>query len=111
MLKRPFVSLSQLLKLKSRRNYWVPPKPEDINKLSLIKEKYKFKASEIKEVFDHMKNQEKQIKELKDQLTNQTKVIENMNYIVKNTYIETHDIFSISLINMAITYCIIFNLC
>ena len=111
MIKRPFVSLFHSLNMKRCRYYWVPPKSEDIDTLSLIKEKYKFKTSEIKEVFDHIKNQEKQIKELKDQLTNQTKVIENMNYVVKNIYIETHDIFSISLINMAITYCIIFNLC
>jgi uncharacterized coiled-coil protein SlyX len=110
MLKRPFVSLSQLLKLKSKRNYWVPPNPEDINKLSLIKEKYEIKESDIKDIFDHMKNQEKQIKEIKDELTNQKKVIENITSNVKHINMDMHDIFGVSLINIAITYYIILKL-
>lgn len=109
MLKRSFVSLFHSLKIKSCRHYWVPHNPEDINKLSLIKEKYEIKDNDIKDILDHMKNQENQIKEIKDELTNQTKVIENMNYVVKYTYTTQHDICCISLINLAITYCIIFN--
>ena len=40
MLKRPVVSLFHSLKSKGMRYYWVPPNPEDLNKLSLIKQKY-----------------------------------------------------------------------
>ncbi len=44
MLKRPVVSLFHSLKSKGKKYYWVPPKPEDINKLSLTKQKYDIKA-------------------------------------------------------------------
>jgi uncharacterized coiled-coil protein SlyX len=82
MLKRPVVSLFHSLKSKGKRYYWVPPNPEDLNKLSLIKQKYDIKASETKDVFtslqELMEIQESNIKDLTDQLTNQKKVIEKI---------------------------------
>lgn len=40
MLKRPFVSLFHSLNPKGKRYYWIPPNPDELNKLSLIKQKY-----------------------------------------------------------------------
>ena len=53
MLKRPVVSLFHSLMSKEKRYYWVPPKPEEINKISLIKQKYKIP----KEVLELMEDQ------------------------------------------------------
>jgi hypothetical protein len=74
MLKRPIVSLFHLLRSKGKRYYWVPPNPEDINKLSLIKRKYEIP----KDVLELMETQESLIKDLNNQLTNQKKVIEKI---------------------------------
>ena len=69
MLKRPIVSLFHSLKSKGKRYYWVPPNPDELNKLSLIKQKYDIP----KDVLELMENQEKNINILNDQLTNQKK--------------------------------------
>jgi tagatose-1,6-bisphosphate aldolase non-catalytic subunit AgaZ/GatZ len=74
MLKRPVVSLFHSLKSKGMRYYWVPPNPEDLNKLSLIKQKYEIP----KDILELMETQESNIKDLNTQLTNQKKVIEKI---------------------------------
>ena len=56
MLKRPVVSLFHSLKSKGKRYYWVPPKPEDINKLSLTKQKYDIKKEKQKIFLQVYKN-------------------------------------------------------
>jgi uncharacterized coiled-coil protein SlyX len=82
MLKRPVVSLFHSLKSKGMRYYWVPPNPDDINKHSLLKQKYDIKASETKDIFTSLQElietQESNIKDLNTQLTNQKKVIEKI---------------------------------
>jgi hypothetical protein len=60
MLKRPVVSLFHSLKSKVKRYYCVPPKPEDINKLSLNKQTYDIKESETTDIFTSL--QESNIK-------------------------------------------------
>ncbi len=71
----PVVSLFHSLKSKGKIYYWVPPKPEDINKLYLNKQKYDIKASETKDTFTSLQElietQESNIKDLNNQLTNQ----------------------------------------
>jgi hypothetical protein len=78
MLKRPVVSLFHSLKSKGKRYYWVPPKPEDINKLSLIKQKYEIPKEIFTSLQELMETQESNIKDLNNQLTNQKKVIEKI---------------------------------
>jgi|688.fasta_scaffold652436_2 uncharacterized coiled-coil protein SlyX len=82
MLKRPVVSLFHSLKSKGMRYYWVPPNPDDINKISLLKQKYDIKASETKDIFTSLQElietQESNIKDLNTQLTNQEKVIQKI---------------------------------
>ena len=88
MLKRPVVSLFHSLKSKGMRYYWVPPNPDDINKISLLKQKYDIKASETKDIFTSLQElietQESNIKELNNQLTNQKKLLKK--------YIKLHEI-------------------
>lgn len=80
MLKRTIVSLLFSLKSKGRRTYWVPPNPDELNKLSLIKQKYDIP----KDVLELMNKQEKNINNLNEQLTNQKKVIENLHEQITN---------------------------
>jgi hypothetical protein len=78
MLKRPVVSLFHSLKSKGMRYYWVPPNPEDLNKLSLIKQKYEIPKDVFTSLQELMETQESNIKDLNTQLTNQKKVIEKI---------------------------------
>jgi hypothetical protein len=104
MLKRLFVSSSSLLKSKGRRYYWVPPNPEELSKISLIKQKYDIP----KEIIELMESQEKELKNINNQLTNEKKVIEKIhdntndiyNYIDKIDTIQKFTFFLVWL-----TYC------
>jgi hypothetical protein len=78
MLKRHVVSLFHSLKSKGMRYYWVPPNPEDLNKLSLIKQKYEIPKDIFTSLQELMETQESNIKDLNNQLTNQKKVIEKI---------------------------------
>jgi hypothetical protein len=108
MLKRLFVSSSSLLKSKGRRYYWVPPNPEELSKISLIKQKYDIPA----EVIHLIESHEKELKNINDQLTKQIKVIEkihdttndNYNYIDKIDTIQKFTLFLtfVSYINLKV---------
>jgi len=82
MLKRLFVSSSSLLKSKGRRYYWVPPNPEELSKISLIKQKYDIP----KEIIEFMESQEKELKNINNQLTNEKKVIEKIHNNTNDIY-------------------------
>lgn len=87
MLKRPIVSLFHSLRSKGKRYYWVPPNPDEFNKLSLIKQKYDIP----KDILELMDEQEKNIKKLNEQLTNQKKVIEQIYDTVEHIDDYNHD--------------------
>lgn len=101
MLKRPVVSLFHFLNTKGKRYYWTPPNPDELNKLSVIKQKYDIP----KDIFEHMEDQEKNLKQLTTELTNQKKVIEKIyntleyinNYNHQSRFIQWFTIFYIFL--------------
>lgn len=105
MLKRPIVSLFYSLKPKGKRYYWVPTNPDELNKLSLIKQKYDIP----KDILELMEEQEKNIKNLNDQLTIQKKVIEkiysttqNINdYNYGSRFIQSMTLFYVFLISIS----------
>lgn len=102
MLKKPIVSLFHSLKSKNRY-YWVPPKTEELNNISLIKQKYKIP----KDVLAHMEDQEQNIKQLTNELTNQKKVFENIYSNVQYIY-DIHFVQVLILFNACL---ILFNSC
>jgi hypothetical protein len=104
MLKRLFVSSSSLLKSKGRRYYWVPPNPEELSKISLIKQKYDI-PRDLLELID---SQEKELKNINDQLTKQIKVIEKIHNTTNDIYYNTDKIDTIQKFTFFlvwITYC------
>jgi uncharacterized coiled-coil protein SlyX len=113
MLKRPLVSLFHSLKSKGKRYYWVPPNPEDINKLSLINQKYEIKASETKDVFTSLQElietQEYNIKELNNQLTNQKKVIEKIYDKLESMDKYAYDSRMLQVFSLGYIFVILFN--
>ena len=105
MLKRPVVSLFHSLKSKGKKYYWVPPKPEDINKLSLIKQKYEIP----KDVLELMETQESNIKELNNQLTNHKKVIEKIYYKLESMDKYAYDSRFLQVISLGYIFVILFK--
>lgn len=105
MLKRPIVSLFHFLNPKRRRYYWIPPNPEELNKLSLIKQKYDIP----KDVLEHMEDQEQNIKQLTTELTNQKKVIEKIYSIVQHINNYNYDSRILHILTLFNTYLILIS--
>ena len=111
MLNRHVVSLSQPLRTNLWRYYRVMPKNNNNDQGYNTNEiKYNTNVYETKELTNHIKNQEIQLNKITDELTNQAKVIENINKKINEISTDNQDIFGVSLINMVITYLILFKL-
>lgn len=90
MYKRIFnYKFTNLLNLKGNKYYWTSPNPKELNKLSIIEQKYNIP----KDVIHLLKEQEKNINEINDKLKylqeNQQKIIENI-YNKSNNYNQNH---------------------
>ena len=105
MLKRPLVSLFYSLKSKGIRYYWVPPNPEDLNKLSLIKQKYEIP----KDILELMEEQQSNIKDLNNQLTNQKKVIEKIYDKLESMDKYAYDSRMLQVFSLGYIFVILFN--
>ena len=105
MLKRPIVSLFHFLNPKGKRYYWIPSNPDELNKLSFIKQKYDIP----KDVLEYMEDQQQNIKQLTTELTNQKKVIEKIystvnhinNYNYDSRFIQCITLFYVFLIKIS----------
>lgn len=105
MLKRHVVSLFRFLKVKGRRNYWEPPKNQEIIKDSLIKQNKEIP----KEILELLENQEKKQIKIIDELTNQKKVIEKISYKLYEIQNYSYDSRIIQILMLLNTYLLIFK--
>jgi len=109
MLKRPVVSLFYSLKSKGIRYYCVPPNPDDLNKLSLIKQKHEIPKDIFTSLQELMEEQQSNIKNLNNQLTNQKKVIEKIYDKLESMDKYAHDSRFLQVISLGYIFVILFK--